>query len=94
MAQRHDIRPFTIAIADKEILDPRERLSRTRCPLAIVPDSSDGTDLAYLRDILTYWCDEFDWRAQEARLNAFPQFVAWVGDDTVHFLYVRGSPMC
>jgi pimeloyl-ACP methyl ester carboxylesterase len=84
------IQPYTIAIPEADIVDLKGRLSRTRFPPAVVDDWSDGTDVAYLRESLTYWRDEFDWRAQEARLNAVPQFVARIGDQDVHFVHVRG----
>ena len=55
-----------------------------------------GTDLAYLRSLVDYWRDGFDWRAQEAQLNALPQFTVAVGGIQLHFLHVPGigpSPM-
>ena len=42
-------------------------------------------------DWSTYWRSAFDWRAQEARLNAFPQFKATLHDIDVHFLHVPGK---
>jgi pimeloyl-ACP methyl ester carboxylesterase len=56
-----------------------------------VKDWSDGTDLAYLRELVTYWRGSYDWRAQEARLNAFPQFTARIGERDIHFVHVRGK---
>jgi microsomal epoxide hydrolase len=52
--------------------DPSERLRHTRWPDA-APGMplSQGTDLAYLRDLVVYWIDGFDWRRQEAWLNSF-----------------------
>ncbi len=67
--------PFTLRVPDSDIADLRERLARTR-----FPDSAPGepwlygTDVDYLRSLVDYWRGSFDWRAQEARLNAFPQF--------------------
>lgn len=37
-----------------------------------------GTEPGYLRELVDYWADEFDWRRQERRLNAFRQFQAVV----------------
>ena len=45
----------------------------------------------YLRDFVTYWRTEFDWRAQERRINAFPQFVTEIDGQTVHFVHVRSA---
>jgi microsomal epoxide hydrolase len=85
------VEPFRIEIADVALEDLRQRLSRTRFPDEI-PSSGwgYGTDLGYLRDLVTYWRDSYDWRAAEARLNQVPQFRAEVGGLGIHFLHVRG----
>jgi len=86
------IEPFTIAIADAAIADLKDRLARTRWPDALVDVGWDlGTDLSYLRELVAYWQSRFDWRAQERALNAFPQFRAAVGDETIHFILARGK---
>src|SRR6266853_1704577 len=65
----------TLHIPEPAITDLRERLARTRFPdQAPGPAWSYGTDLEYLRGLVDYWATRFDWRAQEARLNAFPQY--------------------
>lgn len=86
------VTPFQIAVADDVLEDLRARLARTRFTSA-----SDeaywaaGVDPGYLRSLVAYWADGFDWRAAEARLNAFPQFVADVAGRRVHFVHLRGS---
>ena len=50
-----------------------------------------GTDMAYMRELCTYWLNDYDWRAAEKRLNAFPQFIADVDGLDVHFIHVKGS---
>ena len=69
-------KPFTLRVSDEDIEDLRARLARTRFPDQ-APDRpwAYGADLDYLRDLVPYWRDRFDWRAQEAKLNAFPQFM-------------------
>jgi microsomal epoxide hydrolase len=83
---------FELAVADAAIADLRERLARTRLPdQAPDPAWTFGCDVDYLRGVLAHWRDGFDWRAQEAALNAFPQFrVALHGID-VHYLHVPGE---
>ena len=68
--------PFTLRVPDRAITDLRERLARTRFPdqAPDAPPWAYGTDVAYLRELVDYWRDRFDWQAQEARLNAFPQY--------------------
>ncbi len=84
--------PFTLRVPDSDIADLRERLARTR-----FPDSAPGepwlygTDVDYLRSLVDTWRGSFDWRAQEARLNAFPQFKITRPDYDLHFLHVPGK---
>ena len=67
--------PFRLHVPDAAIADLRERLARTRLPDQAPGEPwAYGTDVGYLRGLVEYWRDGFDWRAQEARLNAFPQF--------------------
>ena len=86
------VEPFRIAVADAVLTDLRERLARTRFPDEI-PDSGwgYGTALAYMRELVAYWRDRYDWRAAEAALNAFPQFRAEVGGLRIHFIHQRGK---
>jgi pimeloyl-ACP methyl ester carboxylesterase len=89
--------PFTMSIPDQAIADLRARLALTRFPDQ-APDApwAFGTDLAYMKTLVPYWKDQFDWRAQEAALNAFPQFKVRMPDVDLHYLHVPGrgpSPM-
>ena len=85
------IEPFRIAVPDAVLTDLRERLARTRFPDEI-PGSEwgYGTALAYMRELVPYWRERYDWRAAEAALNAFPQFRAAVGGLKIHFIHQRG----
>ena len=86
------IEPFKIAIPDAAIADLKERLARTRWPDQPADAGWElGTDIGYLRGLTEYWRTSFDWRAQERALNAFPQYRAKVGDESIHFLHVRGK---
>ncbi|MGH7728330.1 MAG: epoxide hydrolase family protein [Vulcanimicrobiaceae bacterium] len=85
------IEPFAIAVPEAELDELRRRLARTRWPDAVVGDWSDGTDLAYLREIADYWREGFDWRRAEARLNAIPQVRVDCGGLRVHALHLRGT---
>lgn len=81
----------TLRISDAAIADLRERLARTRFPdQAPGPAWSYGADLEYMRQLVEYWRNGFDWRAQEARLNAFPQYTTELFDIGLHFLHVPG----
>src|SRR5262249_26870242 len=68
------------------------RIRNTRWPDEIPRiDWKQGTSLAYLRPLLAYWADGFDWRAREAELNAFPQFRGEVDGVQIHFVHLRSS---
>ena len=85
------VEPFRIAVPDAVLTDLRERLARTRFPDEM-PGSgwTYGTSLAYVRELVAYWRDRYDWRAAEARLNSWPQFRATVGGLGIHFIHARG----
>jgi len=83
---------FTLHVPDAAISDLRGRLAHTRFPDQAPGDPwAYGTSVEYLRGLVEYWRTGFDWRAQEARLNAFPQFKTPLHDIDVHFLHVPGN---
>lgn len=88
--------PFTLSVPDEQIAALKQRLAETRFPDA-APGEAPGADWAfgasvpYMRELVTYWRDAFDWRAQEAALNAFPQYKLPLHDIDVHFLHVPGK---
>ncbi|MEU7899163.1 epoxide hydrolase N-terminal domain-containing protein [Nonomuraea sp. NPDC049152] len=84
------MKPFRIDIPQSDLDDLRQRLARTRWARQLPGGGwSRGVPLDYLKELAGYWADGFDWRAQEAKLNAFPQFATEIGGQTIHFLHVR-----
>ena len=84
------IEPFQIAVPDSVLEDLQDRLARARLPDAVAAYGWDqGTPPDYLQELVKYWRTDFDWRAQEARLNRFPQFQVRIGGSRLHFLHVR-----
>jgi hypothetical protein len=84
------IRPFLIDVPEADLDDLRRRLGRTRWPeKEVVEDWSQGVPLAYTQELCAYWADSFDWRPWEAKLNAWPQFLAEIDGVDIHFLHVR-----
>lgn len=70
-----DITPFTLDVPQGDVDDLRARLERTRwAPELDNDDWSYGVNGTYLRELVTYWQHDFDWRAQEERINRFPHF--------------------
>ena len=83
--------PYRLHVPDAAIIDLRERLRRTRFPDQAPGEPwAYGTDLAYLRELVGYWAERFDWRAEEARLNAFPQLKVPLHGIELHCLHVPG----
>ena len=87
------ISPFLVTISDEVLDDLRSRIRATRWPDPAPGEPwSQGTDLVFLRDLLAYWADGFDWPAQQRALNVFAHFTADLGDAagaTVHFVHER-----
>jgi microsomal epoxide hydrolase len=86
------IHPITIAVPDAVLDDLQTRLVGTRLPDQIPDTEWDyGTNRAYLEGLLAYWQGEFDWRAQERRINEFDHFVTSIDGVDVHFIHQRSS---
>jgi microsomal epoxide hydrolase len=86
------IRPYTIQVPDADIEDLKARLALTRIPDQIPDTGWDyGTDMAYLRELIDYWRNDFDWREQEGALNEFDQFVTQIDGVDVHFIHQRST---
>ena len=87
-----EIRPFRIEVPQPEVDDLHDRLARTRWP-----ESPDGTGwergipLEVTRELADHWRTTYDWRAREAELNSFPQFVTDIDGQQIHFLHVRSA---
>lgn len=87
------VQPFRIDVPQGDLDDVHERLRRTRWPQEI-GDNGDwqvGTNLGYMRQLVNYWLNSYDWRGQEAAMNALPQFRTMIDDVPVHFIHVRGK---
>ncbi|MEU8794812.1 epoxide hydrolase [Streptomyces sp. NPDC048643] len=84
------LRPFRLDVPQSELDDLHQRLDRTRWP-----DELPGVGWAYgvprdyLQELVRYWRHDYDWRAAEARLNAWPQFTTEIDGARVHFAHIR-----
>ncbi len=82
--------PFVIEVGDEILTDLRARIRNTRWPPPAPGAAWDqGTDLDYLRELLSHWADGFDWRAQERALNAFDHFRVELDGCRIHFVHAR-----
>tara|TARA_B110000438_G_scaffold282921_1_gene310411 strand:- start:1466 stop:2905 length:1440 start_codon:yes stop_codon:yes gene_type:complete len=86
------IYPFEINVGESDIADLKRRLTNTRIPDQIIGTSWEyGTDVKYLQELLEYWENDFDWKQQEAELNAFDQFTTEVEGLAMHFIHQRSE---
>lgn len=82
--------PFEIRVDDAVLADLRRRLEHTR-----FPDQIDGTGweyglpITYLRELVEYWLDAYDWRMHEARLNQFDHFRTRIDGHAIHYIHAR-----
>src|SRR5262245_45541058 len=86
------IEPFSIHVPDAVLADLKQRLARARPPEEL--DGSGwtyGTNRTYLMELVAYWRDTFDWRAQEKRLNQFEQFKTTIDGIGIHFIHRRSK---
>ena len=86
------IHEFRISVPDADLEDLSRRLANARWPGALPGDDwSRGVPLGYLRELAEQWRIAYDWRAHEAALNRFPQFVTDIDGQRIHFLHVRSD---
>ncbi len=86
------IRPYRISVPQADLDDLRERLARTRWTRDLPGAGWErGVPSGYLRELADYWAQDFDWRAHEAALNAYPQFITTIDGASVQFLHLRSA---
>ena len=86
------MRPFRIEI-------PAETLERIRSQVADypwheMPDDGGwvyGTNLDYMKELCSYWVEDFNWQRQEQAINRFSHFIAPVNGIDLHFIHEKGS---
>lgn len=83
--------PLTIEIPDAALEDLQRRLRTMRWPCSIDDDGwDDGASVSFMQELADYWLNQFDWRAQEQRLNELPHFKTMIEDQKIHFVHQRG----
>lgn len=80
-----DMCGFTIDVPQDVLDDLTDRLRRARFTRPVVDGWGGGVDPEYLKSLVDYWANDFDWRAVERRLNAYPQFL----EHGTHFVHLR-----
>jgi pimeloyl-ACP methyl ester carboxylesterase len=87
-----EIQPFHFEIPEEQLDDLRRRIAATRWPSKeLVPDRSQGVQLAPLQKLARYWVTDYDWRKAEAKLNGLPQFTTKIDGVDIHFIHVKSA---
>jgi pimeloyl-ACP methyl ester carboxylesterase len=90
MQNTNDIRPFRIEIPQADLDDLHARLERVRWAEELPDVDWDyGVPVGYVKELVEYWRNGYDWRLWESKLNAYPQFTTEVYGQKIHFLHVR-----
>lgn len=86
------ISPFRIEIPQAALDELQTRLAMTRWPDELPGvEWTYGVPLGYVKDLVAYWRNGYDWRKWEAKLNAYPQFLTEIDGQNIHFLHVRSA---
>ena len=84
--------PSRLHFGDDAIEQMRLRVRATRWPRHQAPENwMAGTDPHWLRELLGHWGHAFDWRAQEERLNRYPQYTLDRPGTRLHYLHIAGE---
>jgi pimeloyl-ACP methyl ester carboxylesterase len=84
--------PFKVSVPQSVLDDLKSRLKNTRWPGEAEGSGWNfGTSETYLKQLVKYWTDNYDWRKQEAELNKYPQYTADVNGVKVHFQYIKSE---
>lgn len=87
-----EIKTFRVEVPQDKVDDLHRRLAATRWPDEIPGAAgSYGVPLAYVKELASYWRDGYDWRRNEALLNAVPQFTTVIDGQKVHFVHIRSE---
>jgi pimeloyl-ACP methyl ester carboxylesterase len=86
------IEEFTINVPDTVLVDLARRLDATRWPDELKDVGWEyGSNLAYMKSLAGYWRNGYNWRQQEAALNALPQYRIALDGFHIHFVHVHGK---
>jgi pimeloyl-ACP methyl ester carboxylesterase len=87
-----EIRPFHYTAPESALVDLRKRILETRWPdRELVPDASQGVQLATMQKLAHYWATQYDWRKCETKLNSLPLYVTNIDGVDIQFIHVRSK---
>ncbi len=84
-------KPFKLHVVDDALADLRQRLLRVRWPDEVPGNAWQyGANLAYMKSLVDYWRDQYDWRKHEAAFNAFDHYKVKIAGIDLHYLRAEG----
>ena len=87
-----DISPFVISISDEQITDLKNRIANTRWPDAETTSGwNQGVPLAYVKELVQYWGEQYDQQRLANRLNTFDNFKTNLLGLNIHFMHIKSS---
>lgn len=85
-----EIRPFKVHIPDRTLIDLNRRLATAKWPDQLPGTTWEyGADIEKVRALTDYWQTQYNWRAQEARINRFHQYTTMIDGQQIHFIHER-----
>ncbi len=88
------MKEFVVNISDDVLAEVKKRVQNFPWDAVDMPDDGGwvyGTNKEYLKSLCDYWTTSYDWRAQEAKINKFKQYIAPINGLDMHFIYEKGS---
>ena len=85
-------KPFKVTVPQEVLNDLKVRLERTRWPDEISGSGwAYGANLSYIKSLIEYWHDTFNWRKIEDEINAYPNFRAEIEGINIHYMHIKGK---
>ncbi|XP_076141597.1 epoxide hydrolase 1-like isoform X2 [Alosa pseudoharengus] len=90
LSEDETIHPFTVEASEDEIQDLYRRIDQTRYTEPLEDGRFHyGFNSVYLRKVVSYWRNQFDWNKQVKVLNKYPHFKTKIEGLDIHFIRVR-----
>ncbi|KAL4640788.1 epoxide hydrolase 1-like [Arapaima gigas] len=90
LSEDERIHGFEVKTSDEEIQDLYRRIDQTRYTDPLEDARFHyGFNSNYLRKVVSYWRNQFDWNKQVKVLNKYPHFKTKIEGLDVHFIHVR-----
>lgn len=82
--------PFTVNVSNDTLKDLQQRLENARLGEDLENVKFEyGFQVRYMKEVLDYWKNNYNWRQEEALLNKFPHFKTNIEGIVVHFIHVK-----